>query len=303
MRQALYAPDEWGVTLKCAPERIKRGLPELYFFVRDLPGVQTVHFVTGNYDGFENSFNFRVKVEPKKSTSAISKIACKLEQHLAEGEYLVPGTWNMFEPYFACFPVDRISTLRHDEFAWFTSYLQRVTDLPRDEVSNSLVYIKTCLCPSIDQLLTVWVGICCLLEETGLGLSPKSTLSLRPKDYSFAVGDGSKMKRVWHRMPSFKREVFEISIRSSSDPPKTAKTLYNHYESLVAALYFAANCLEKCSYNSNGEDGFPMLLQGISHLEMFLEKYGLLMDYINSLFGPLGNPLLAQESGPKIRGE
>jgi hypothetical protein len=128
--------NEWFVAVfKCSPLEIKEKLVELYRFVDDLKGVQSLHFLIRDRLDGEAVFSFRVKVEPKLKENIKVKATEKLASLLASGKFAIdPSAESEFSEYVAWCPEKRIVELGEKKFCQFIDLLKSLSAIVVDMV-------------------------------------------------------------------------------------------------------------------------------------------------------------------------
>jgi hypothetical protein len=122
---------EWCVAVfKCEPEKIHKTLPDFYSFVKDLEGVESLHFLIR--DRLEDNvvFSFRVLIKSKAKLVMQSKISYKLGSLLKKQDFTIdPEAENSLFKYVAWSPKERIAECGQRKFSQFCKVLERMSKL------------------------------------------------------------------------------------------------------------------------------------------------------------------------------
>jgi hypothetical protein len=123
--------EEWCVAVfKCKPKNIEKMVPDFYGFVKDLEGVESLHFLVR--DRLKNCvvFSFRVLVKPRAKSVVQSKMTYKLGSLLKKQDFAVnPEANNPLSKYVAWSPKERAAESGPKKFEQFCSTLDRMSRL------------------------------------------------------------------------------------------------------------------------------------------------------------------------------
>jgi hypothetical protein len=123
--------EEWCVAVfKCKPKNIEKMLPDFYGFVKDLEGVESLHFLVRDRLKDCVVFSLRVLAKPKAKSVVQSKMTYKLGSLLKKQDFVVdPATDNPLSKYVAWSPRERVAEFGPKKFSHFYSILERMSGL------------------------------------------------------------------------------------------------------------------------------------------------------------------------------
>jgi hypothetical protein len=123
--------EEWCVAVfKCKPKNIEKMLPDFYDFVKDLEGVESLHFLVRDRLKGCVVFSFRVLVKAKARSVVQSKITYKLGLLLKKQDFAVdPEADNPLFRYVAWSPKERAAESGPKRFEQFCNILDRMSRL------------------------------------------------------------------------------------------------------------------------------------------------------------------------------
>ena len=128
--------NDWFIAVfQCPPSEIKKTLVEIYRFIDDVKGVQSLHFLIRDRVDGEAVFSFRVMVEPKLKENIKIKAAEKLTSLLAADKFAIdPEAESEFAQYVAWCPEKRIAELGEKKFCQFVDLLKSLSAIVVDMV-------------------------------------------------------------------------------------------------------------------------------------------------------------------------
>jgi len=129
LKESFMVGSDWCVAVfRCKPADIKQVLIDFHGFVKDLEGVNSLHFlIRGRLDN-DVVFTFRILVDSQHRQIVKSKVDYKLGTLMASSQFaLDPDAGDPLAKYVAWSPDDRIAKCGAKKFAEFCDVLSRLS--------------------------------------------------------------------------------------------------------------------------------------------------------------------------------